>query len=380
MIKRRNILLSFSWYHPKIHEGIAAFARENNWHINSELARHSTHIPYGWDGDGIICQGLFTSVEQAEFFHSLPQPRVILSHNFEKFQNFITVSDDHEAIADLAAEHLLERNFNNFACFCPNEALIGVRVNRFRTQSERAGYPCHSLCPPKSINDWLSRRHWLIDELKKLPKPMAIFSQNDEFAAEVVEACMDGGIDVPQEVAVIGVRNDELICETVNVPLTSVDNNLFGIGYKAAEELERLKNGEDVEIRHYNVKPKGVEVRQSTDVIALPPGNENLSRALQFIQQNYANQQLTTDMIASAAAMSKRSLYNAFNEYIGRPPHKEVIRLRLAKAKRLLLSTNQSPAVISDLAGFSSLRSFYVTFKRELQMTPTAFRSNSQSF
>ncbi len=379
MNKRRNILLALTWYHPKIHEGIAAFAREHNWHINSELTRNSAHIPCGWNGDGIICQEMFSSNEQAEFFNSLAQPRVVITHDYEKFQDYITVSDHHEAIADLAAAHFLERNFTNFACFCPSSQLVGVRVKRFISQIAKEGHSCKLLEPPASIKLWNKRRNWLIKALKKIPKPVAIFAQNDEFASEVIEACMDGGISIPEEIAVLGVRNDKLICETLNVPLSSVDNNLYGIGYKAAEELEKLLNGEKPEIRHYFIEPAGVQTRQSSDIIALPPGNERLQKALVFIRENFTDPELTSDMIAEAAAMSKRSLYSAFEEKVKLSPHKEIMRLRLEEAKQLLIATELLPEEIAERSGFRSMRNFYDAFKRELKTTPATFRTSKRS-
>lgn len=374
MKKRRNILLCLSWYHPKIHEGISTFAREHDWHLNTELARFSSHIPYGWDGDGIICQGQFSSKAQADFFAKLLQPRVLITGKGENFPDNVTISDHHEAISDLAAQHFLQKQFRNFAVFCPTQQLVGVRAERFIKQIRKAGYDCELLVPPASIKLWNRRREWLIKALKKLPKPVAIFAQNDEFAAELIEACMDGELPVPEEVAVLGVRNDKLICETLNVSLSSVDNNLYNVGYKAAEELEKILNGEEPEIRHYFIEPAGVQTRQSSDIIALPPGNKHLQNALIFIRDNFTDPELTCSMVAEASAMSKRSLYNTFEQNIGRSPHKEIMRLRLEEAKRLLTSTDLLPAEIANLSGFCSMRNFYDAFKRELQTTPASFR------
>ena len=138
--------------------------------------------------------------------------------------------------------------------------------------------------------------------------------------------------------------------------------------------LNKILDGENPEIRHYFVPPSGVVVRQSTDIIAVPSGNEKLINALSFIRNNFQDPDLDINQVADAVAMSRRSLFLAFESDVGRTPHSELMRLRLNEAQRLLNETKLTTQEVADRSGFRSLRNFYDAFKRELQTTPAKFR------
>lgn len=378
MEKRRNILLCLNWYHPKLHRGIADFAKTHHWHLNTELTRSAALVPHGWQGDGILCMDHFANQAQAEFIQHNPAPRVIITHNFENFPDHITLSDDHEGIANLAADHFLAKQFRHYAIFCPHQSLLGERVQQFSKRIHTAGYQVHSLVPPNDYTQWAQRRNWLKTSLQALPKPIAIFAQNDEFAAEVIESCMDAEIPIPSQIAICGVRNDELICESLHVPLTSVDNNLYGIGYQAAEQLHALMNGENPEIRHYTIKPAGLFERMSTDTLAIGVNSEPLQRALQYIRDHYDQPHLKVGEVASAAAMSRRKLFMLFEKHLQVTPLQEIVRLRLNRACQLLKETNRPLEEVASQSGFSSLRNFFTTFKKETGLSPSKFRTKAQ--
>ena len=374
MKTRRNILLALNWYDPKIHAGVAAFAQKNNWHLSAPMAKQTSLIPYNWKGDGIICQGHFATTEQTLFFESLPQSRVVLTPKADLFPpDQVTVAVDHSGISDKALEHLLERNFKSFACYWPWKRNVGPRVGRFIKQVKNTGYPFRLLS--HDGEDWRERYDWLLKELLKLPVPTAFYCQNDELGAEIIEACMDAGIDVPHHIAVVGVGNDKLVCETLNVSLSSVDSNLFGLGYKAAEMLEKVLDGEQLDKYHYIVPAGDVVVRKSTDIIAVDSGNEKLVRAIQFIRDNFHDPDFGTIEVAEGAAMSQRTLYELFEKHVGRTPHSEIRRLRLEEAERLLKETDLPPQEVAERSGYSTLRNFYNTFKNSLQTTPVKFRA-----
>ncbi len=375
MTHRKHVLLALSWYHPQIHEGVIAFAREHNWLLNHALIQSTAAIPYGWNGDGLICNDAFHNKERADFFGRLTQPKVILNHGFEQYQNHITVSDDHDAIADLAVDHFLSHNFSRFACYAPYESAVGERIHRFTKQLSKQGYNCDLIIPPKEAR-WIDERHeWLMDYLRKLPKPVAIFGQSDDWAGEIIQACEDANVKIPSDIAVLGVRNDRLICNSLHVSLSSIDNNLYGVGYKAAEELHKLMNGENPEIRHYTIPPNGIHIRQSTNMFSLPPGNENLQRALEMIHKEYLQTDLSSDQIAEHASMSKRSLYASFEKIIGQSPRQMIINLRVEKAKELLTETSYELADIVNRSGFQSLRNFYLIFKKIVGQPPAKYRA-----
>ncbi len=368
--KRKSVLLALAWYHPKIHAGVAAFAKKSHWHLNTDLARLSGAIPHGWHGDGVIRQSHFANKGQKAFFESRNVPCVIFGND----PNYPSVSDDHVGVVECAAAHFLERNFHNFAGYCPVKRGFRIRMDGFKEVIERAGYACPLLVPKRGLS-WSEKQAWLAQALASLPKPVGVWAENDESAAELIEACMDHGISIPDEVAVLGVRNDELICGALNVSLSSVDNNLFGMGYEAANLLHRVFEGEDLRGVHVTMPPKGVVVRASSDMIAVDVKIPGLKRALQIMADRFDEPDLTCDDVAHEAGVSRRSLFAAFKRGVGRTPHAEILRLRMNEAKRLLVERpNMKLETVASRCGYPIMRSFFAAFKRYFDKTPTEIR------
>ena len=162
------------------------------------------------------------------------------------------VGEDNEAIGRLASEHLLERNFKSFA-WAPfwDDQVNEERYLGFSRSLQAAGYECLRLIPvnrkaashSRHLN-WTLRRSSLIRAIRSLHHPVGIFCYNDYVATDIMDACIEAGIRIPQEVAVIGVDNDPILCECAQVPLTSVRHDLEGMAYQAAALLDRLMEGQ----------------------------------------------------------------------------------------------------------------------------------------
>ena len=163
------------------------------------------------------------------------------------------VMEDNQAIGRLGAEHLLERNFKNFvwAPFC-DDAVNEERFQGFAASVRAAGFDCVRLLPVNTRRsarlsrhvNWTLRRRWVIHTIRSLRYPLGIFCYNDCVAADIVDACIEAEIQIPDQVAVLGVDNDPVICDCVQVPLSSVRHDLEGMAYEAAALLDRLINGE----------------------------------------------------------------------------------------------------------------------------------------
>ena len=370
MKKRRNILLALDWYHPKLHRGIAHFAREHNWHLNTEMARMSGHIPCGWNGDGILTQlGAFQVLKKNM---NLSQPCVFLNHQTDALRDEISISDDNEKIAQIAADHFLQKGFKFFACYGPSHYVMGERIKAF-TQ-KLSGFDCSFLVTPGKNPDFGVRHQYLLEELPKLNKPVAIFAPTDEWAAEIIEACMDLEINIPEDIAVIGVRNDDLICEALNVPLSSVENNLYEVGYQAAALLERKMNGEELEAKHYSVAPLGVEARQSTEIDLAVHRHEGFAKLMSYMRENFRDSSVDCNKIARENAMSLRQLYNVFTICDKGSPAKYLLELRLQEAATILEHSNTTIETIAGQSGFRSNRTCYQAFKKKYKISPNQYR------
>ena len=365
MVIRRHVLFATGRYFPKVHRGVARYAREHGWHLNSEAAQLG-ELPPGWRGDGILT-GIGQNIKDSAC------PVVHIGTILGDPPQY-TISEDNRTIAQLAVGHFLERHFRNFCYYSRYSQPINRRLTMFAEEVEAAGYSCCNLNVPKDISQWEERHNWLGKQLQKLPKPIALFAASDDMAAEVIEACQDFGVLVPEEVAVLGVRNDELVCESIPIPLSSVENDHDKLGYEAAKLLDRLMNGENIPFQHFSTFPEKVIARQSTDVMAVP--HPEVAKALGYIRQNYKHS-INVDNIVNATKLSKIGLYKAFNRHLDRTPAQELIRIRLEHAREMLLETDLKISEIAYNCGFGDYHTLYFSFKKEFKMTPKQLRNGS---
>jgi LacI family transcriptional regulator len=282
-------------------------------------------------------------------------------------------ADSHQA-GRLAAEHFLERGFRHFA-FCGY-------VGRDWSESRQQGY-CECLAEADcSCNVYQPGRHkrglswqWeqpmVISWLKSLPKPVAIMACNDIRGRQLLEASLLAGLTVPEDMAVIGVDDDHLICNLSNPPLSSVAFNLEQAGYQAAELLDGLMSGTIQRPQQITVKSLWVVPRRSSDVIATE--DRRVATVLRFIR-DHAKQPIGVGDVSKQAGISRRSLEIRFRRALGRSIRSEIQRVRLAHTKHLLLETNLPAERVADLAGFSSLAYLSNVFRREVGMPLAQFR------
>ncbi len=356
MSSPRNILLALRWYHPKIHRGVARYAREAGWHLNTDLCHTQSGLEC-WDGDGIITHAKFSMHPSPidGLLESLPQPRVEIARH---------VHGKDGEVGQLAADHFRDLGVRNVATL-GFEGSIGIRLRSCEQESKAFADVSRIVSYPDA--PWRERKESLVEQLRMLPKPVAVFAVNDEGGAWVIEACLSAGIAVPDEVAVLGVRNDELVCEALAVPLSSIENNIEEFGYQAAAMLDRHLDGEPLPKTSMEIPPCGVVVRQSTDVLAI--AHPQVLRAMQFIRGNLTEQFSVTDVVR-ATAMSQRGLYKAFSDHLGRSIHETILHERLKLAKNRLLSGNDTIDSIALQAGFTDARHLHRIFRQALDMTP----------
>ena len=376
--RKRTILLALTSTHHGFYRGAARYAAEHDWHVVADMIYDAT-IPVGWRGDGILS---FVGhwEELANYVISAGVPAVEIS-SVRKDLGIPCVMEDNHAIGRLGAGHLLERNFKNFAWapFCDDE----VNEERFRgfADSVRAdGFDCVQLLPVNTRKstrlsrhvNWTLRRRWVIHTIRSLRYPLGIFCYNDCVAADIVDACIEAGIQIPDQAAVLGVDNDPVICDCVQVPLSSVRHDLEGMAYEAAALLDALINGEPAPKIPKRISPKGVVTRKSTEVLAVE--NPDVSTALSYIQENFIRGNLSVDDIVTHTQLSRRSLERAFRDELQRTILHEILRVRVNHAQKLLETTPQPVTDVAIRSGFASLNHFYRVFHARTGLTPRAFR------
>jgi LacI family transcriptional regulator len=379
--RKRTILLALTSTHHGFYRGAAKYAAEHNWHVVADMM-YDAMIPIGWKGDGILS---FVGhwQELARYVVSAGVPAVEIS-SVRKDLGLPCTAEDNHAIGRLAAEHFLERNFKNFA-WAPfwDDVVNDERFQSFSDSLSAAGFDCVHLLPvntrsnPRSRRmDWMSRRRWVIQTIRSMRHPVGVFCYNDCVAADLVDACIEARIRIPDQVAVLGVDDDPVICDCVQVPLSSVRHDLEGMAYEAAALLDRLIDGEAPPKEPKRIAPKGVVTRKSTDVLAVE--NPNLLVAVSYIQKNFAKQDLSVNDVVAHGELTRRTLERAFQNEFQRTILHEILRTRINHAKRLLETTALTIADIAAQSGFVSSNYFFPVFRGWTGQTPREFRQARQ--
>ena len=195
---------------------------------------------------------------------------------------------------------------------------------------------------------------------------------DDPRARHVVEACRRLGRRIPEDVAVLGIDNDLLMCELCNPPLSSVQHDTVEIGRCAARLLDQLMSGNENVSRWEVIPPKGIVERRSTDVMNSP--HPTVTEALRFIREHAADP-ISVPQIARHVEVSRSTLDREFRRCLGHTTHEEIQRVRLDIAKRLLTTTDQPLRIIARQAGFRNEQYFSFVFRTAHNLTPGQYRN-----
>lgn len=292
------------------------------------------------------------------------------------------VETDNEAIVQMAVEHLLAAGFKHLA-FCGDDrfAWSQLRQDHFERIAAQAGcqasgYPTAHKSPKAAgrAPSWEQQRDSLTAWLEALPKPVGIMACYDQRGWQVLEVCRGVGFGVPDEVAVIGVDNDELLCELAQPSLSSVIPDTDRTGYLAAQLLGELMAGRKLETMEYLVKPLGIAGRQSTD--ALAGADPEIARAIRFIR-DHACDGIKVQAVVDEMAVSRRVLEHRFRRLLGHTPHDEILRVQIQRVERLLIETDLPLATIAERTGFRHAEYMSVAFKRQTGFSPRQFRQQA---
>lgn len=355
--------------------GVVAYIREHRpWSLH--LAEHGRGDQppgwlAGWRGDGIIAR--IETPAMARALRPLAMPVVDVSAA-RLIPALPWLETDDAAFALAAFEHLRERGFKRFAyCGDPRFNWSKWRGEHFQRAADAAGCPCFHYAPARVFErDDAGQTGDLIEWLRRLPKPAGVMACYDLRGQQVLNACRQAGIAVPDEVAVIGVDNDDLLCELSHPPLSSVIPNTHRTGYEAAALLDELMAGRPAPRHSSLLPPLGIATRQSTDVTALD--DRPLALAMRFIREHACDGINVKDLLR-AVPQSRRQLETRFQKAFGRTPHEEILRAQLSRVQRLLLETDLPLSEIAERAGFAHVEYLSVVFKKHTGMPPGKFRA-----
>jgi LacI family transcriptional regulator len=389
MAKRPRVALlieSSRGYGRGVLHGIAEYVRVNGpWSIYLEGRRLGDAPPAWlehWDGDGIIARVENQPIARAIRARRVPAVDLMGRLNHLRMPTILT---DDDAVTRLAAEHLLERGFRQFAyCGFVGAKYSDERSGFFTRLINAAGFECHTYRPPESFRDedterteqlGLIHEQDVIPWLRKLPKPIGLMACNDIRGQQVLNLCREISITVPDEVAVVGVDNDDVLCDLCDPPLSSVVPNTRRIGYEAAALLDRLMAGEPPPRETLFIQPLGLVTRRSTDVLAIE--DRDTAAAVRFIRDHACDGIKVADVVAQVP-LSHKALERRFLKLLGHTLKAEILRVQLDRVKQLLVETEFSQKQIAARAGFKHTEYLSVIFKEKTGQTPGQYRTVAQ--
>ncbi|MBR0056431.1 MAG: DNA-binding transcriptional regulator [Kiritimatiellae bacterium] len=290
------------------------------------------------------------------------------------------VRRDSRAIGALAARYYLARGYRHFAYVGEpkGRSWSAERRDGFVETLAAAGHGCavHDRFTAKERRSWPDDRERLVAFLRGLPGPTAVFAPNDERARRVLEACAVAGLRVPEEIAVLGVDNDPLLCESAVPSLSSIHTGGFRRGQIAAEMLDDLMHGREPRERAVSLPPISVATRGSTGYAAM--SDPSISKAIAFIRRHAATGGIDVGDIVRAAECSRRYLEQRFRSHLGRSIRDELLDERMEHVKTLLSSTNLSIGEITERAGFVRESHLALLFKKATGATMLAWRRENR--
>ncbi len=355
--------------------GIRAWSRENeSWSFRLIEQGRGADVPRwlaNWDGDGVIAR--IENPRILRFLETLGIPVVDVSAGLEN-PDFPQVVTDSREVVRLGLEHFESLGLRHFA-YCGDDRFHWSRAREAFFREALAGRGLE--CPSRSGRE--SRPETEIKKLGKwlagLPKPLGVLACYDVRGQEVMEACRESGLRVPDEVAVLGVHNDEILCELCDPPMSSVIPDAERAGHEAASILEGLMEGGKrarPPLAPRLIAPLGLATRQSTDTVAVP--DPKIARALAFIKARACDGIGVADILKKTP-MARTQLERSFRKLIGRSPREEIERVRMLRVQELLLHTSLPISAIAEEAGYEYPEYLTVAFKRRHGMTPRVYRA-----
>lgn len=367
----RNLLRGIIKYSTQISSWL--LVREPSIYRNIKSGDDKTAI-YSENLAGVIA----SEYKFTDDIKKLNIPKIVSPYK-EIVPEFSNILTDDKAIGKMGADYLLSKGFENFAYYGYDDSFWSTgRLESFKKAISETGlnffYKSKSL--QSSIKSFRSDLNRLANWVNSLPKPIGMLVCCDDLAPELFEALRLINLKVPNDVAVLGVDNDDLICETCNPPLSSIQHDPFAVGYNAAMLLDEMIKGKIKGINNIVGQPYYVVSRQSTDILAIK--DEDLKKALNFINKNAPYKNISVNDVASATNKSRRQLERKFLDFNLFSIGKEIRKVKINHVKYLLLSTDLTSYEIALQTGFNSNDNFSRYFNQVVNQSPSEFRKRKQ--
>jgi LacI family transcriptional regulator len=366
-------------YDWKFMAGVATYIQENpgfNVYLERDALKDQRLPDFpSWRGHGIIANFDHPKVGAAVSRSGLPAVGFGSGYGWRprSIPYFFT---NNKSISQMAADHFLFRGFRNFA-FCgyarnPINGWSEERERSFVGYLKAEGYSCSVFHGRhRTTARWASVERLLANWLIPLPKPLALMACNDSRALDVLEACRAFEIRVPEEVAVVGVNNDQVLCQLGSPPLTSIEHGAETMGYEAAALLERMMNGERPRRRRFVIDPVGITTRRSSDVLAIE--DRSVADAMAFINA-HATKGIKVADVTKELGISRTGLESRFNKELSYSIHTAILRTRMERVRVLVSGTKMPLKQIAANTGFRSVQQMTTLFRKTFLHPPAKYR------
>lgn len=373
------VLTDFSsGYSRRLLEGIIRYSREiGTWSfLRMPLYYQMMHgenavvsFAKRWKADAIIAQLRDVNLEE---LNKLDIP-IIVQNYHERSKYISNLTGDYYNTGVMAAEYFLNRGYRHFAYYGYKNAIWSrERGLGYKARIEQEGYKCHVL-ENKNPNtkEWLYNTREVGQWLESLPKPVALFACDDYYALQISETCNILNIGIPDDIALLGVDNDELLCNLSSPTLSSIVLDVENGGYQAAKRLyESIKSGTK-EAFNIVVEPLYVVNRASTEKYAVE--DEYLQKVLRYIGENF-NKPISVDDLVDLVPYSRRVLEKRFKETMRTSIYQCVLEHRINHFIKLLLSTDYHLPDAAIQSGFEDYKNVSRLFRKYKSISPAEYR------
>jgi len=361
--------------HTDVFSGVLPYARNQSWSVIIDEFADDTlagHTPDDAPYDGIIARA---TTKLAVHAHRLRIPVVNVWRNSPTCNQLPCVFPDFEKCGRLCAEHLLLRGFRHFAAMMGKTIGHRLALKGFTDDLHKARFDCAtthvSHTPSSSLRTWRKAERTIDQWIARFDLPMGVYVGADEVARVVAHFCLNRGLRIPQDVAIVSGSNEALFCAGLSPSLTSIEQGVRRIGYEASVMLGRLMEDEPAPTKHLLLPPIGLVVRESTDFFAVD--DIMVGEALRFIADQ-SHRRIGPNDVARAVGARPRTLQHRFKQCLDRAVATEIRRVRIERAKRELTYGERSIADIARDVGFGSRIRMHQVFQRELGVSPSEYR------
>jgi LacI family transcriptional regulator len=367
-----------SGYGRNILEGVVKYSKEQGCWSFQRMPLYYRMV-YGeegvldwakkWKADAIIALLKDVNVKLLKDLH-IP---IIVQNYRDRSPHVSNLTGNYFGSGVMAARFFINKGYRYFAYYGFKGSIWSrERVDGYRDEIEKNGYPLYVLEDlPRDKEEWsynlIELAHWL----QELPKPIALFACDDQFALRISETCNIYNIKVPDEIAILGVDNDELLCNISDPPLSSIIVDAVNGGYQTGKLLHQLINKEIPRPVNIIVEPLIIEERGSTNKYAVP--DKHIQHVLTYINKNYADPISVTDLVKQVP-LSRRVLEKKFKSATGDTLYQYIQNYRIDMFKRLLLTSDKSLFDIALQVGFENYKNVSRVFKKYSSFSPAKYR------